>query len=30
MIINLKIVRGNSDYCDDLREYDNIVSENKY
>ena len=30
MIINLKIVRVNSDYCDYLREYDNRVSYNKY
>ncbi len=30
MILNLKIVRVNSDYCDYLREFDNRVSYNKY
>lgn len=29
MILNLKIVRVNSDYCDYLREFDNRVSYNK-
>jgi len=29
MIINLKIVRVNSDYCDYLRKYDNKVAYNK-
>ena len=30
MILNLKIVRVNSDYCDYLRKYDNKVSYNKF
>ncbi len=30
MILNLKIVRVNSDYCDYLRRFDNRVSYNKY
>lgn len=30
MILNLKIVRVNSDYCDYLRKFDNRVSYNKY
>lgn len=30
MILNLKIVRVNSDYCDYLRKFDNKVSYNKY
>ena len=30
MILNLKIVRVNSDYCDHLRKYDNKVSYNKF
>lgn len=30
MILNLKIVRVNSDYCDYLRRFDNKVSYNKY
>ena len=30
MIINLKIVRVNSDYCDYLRKFDNKVSYNKF
>lgn len=30
MILNLKIVRINSDYCDYLRKFDNKVSYNKY
>lgn len=30
MIINLKIVRVNSDYCDYLRKFDNKVAYNKY
>ena len=30
MIINLKIVRVNSDYCDYLRKFDNRVSYNIY
>ena len=29
MIINLKIVRVNSEYCDYLRKYDNKVAYNK-
>ena len=29
MIINLKIVRVNSDYCDYLRKFDNKVAYNK-
>lgn len=29
MIINLKIVRVNSNYCDYLRKYDNKVAYNK-
>lgn len=29
MIINLKIVRVNTDYCDYLRKFDNKVSYNK-
>ena len=30
MILNLKIVRVNSDYCDYLRKFENRVSYNKY
>ena len=30
MILNLKIVRVSSDYCDYLREFDNKVAYNKY
>lgn len=30
MIINLKIVRVNTDYCDYLRKFDNKVSYNKF
>lgn len=30
MILNLKIVRVNTDYCDYLRKFDNRVSYNKY
>ena len=30
MILNLKLVKINSDYCDYLRNYDNRVSYNKY
>lgn len=30
MILNLKIVRVNSEYCDYLRKFDNRVSYNKY
>lgn len=30
MIINLKIVRVNSDYCDYLRKFDNKVAYNKH
>lgn len=30
MILNLKIIRINSDYCDYLRKFDNKVSYNKY
>ena len=30
MILNLKIVRVNSDYCDYLRKFDNRVSYNIY
>lgn len=30
MILNLRIVRVNADYCDYLREFDNKVSYNKY
>lgn len=30
MILNLKIVRVNSNYCDYLRKFDNKVSYNKF
>lgn len=30
MILNLKIVRVNSEYCDYLRNFDNRLSYNKY
>ena len=30
MIINLRIVRVNTDYCDYLRKYDNKVAYNKH
>jgi len=30
MILNLRIVRVNSDYCDYLRKFDNKVAYNKY